>query len=77
MSKTPTKWETQWCALCGEYVTLGSPHLIPEHPDPHDHAMVSQCCGAEAMADVEGMCGACREWTGFDCGVCGVAQEVA
>lgn len=31
---------------------------------------VSGCCGAGEHEYVEGMCGACNEFTGWDCSVC-------
>lgn len=31
---------------------------------------LSGCCGGEEHSDVEGMCGACNEWTGWYCSIC-------
>ena len=33
---------------------------------PMPDEMLSVCCGAPEHPDVEGMCGACNEWTGFE-----------
>lgn len=35
--------------------------------DEHEHEWLSVCCGAKEAESVEGMCGRCRDWTGFDC----------
>ena len=35
------------------------------HDDP-----VSGCCGSGEHSDVDGMCGGCNEFTGWECPVC-------
>ena len=31
---------------------------------------VSGCCGCPPHGDVDGMCGGCNEFTGWECSVC-------
>lgn len=44
---------------------------VAEHECSEYQASV--CCGAGQFPDIEGLCGGCREWTGFECRVCGDA----
>jgi len=42
---------------------------LAEMPCPHCDGtggeLLSVCCGAPEFCDVEGLCGSCRDWTGF------------
>lgn len=36
---------------------------------------VSLCCGSGEHSDIEGMCGGCNEFTGWECSVCGEEMD--
>ena len=39
---------------------------INHYPKDYEFERLSSCCGAPEHSDVEGMCVACHDWSGFE-----------
>jgi len=37
-----------------------------DYPQDYYFEYLSDCCGAHEYSDIEGMCGQCCEWSGFN-----------